>query len=399
MNAKRLTLIDTAAIPGGGELRLFQEGEHFSIKIAGSGDLMSTRMHGSEDALAALACRRFAARPAPRVLIGGLGLGFTLAAALRHLGPGAEVVVAELVPGVVAWNRDVLGAHAGHPLRDARAVVRAVDVAQLLRGARAAYDAVMLDVDNGPDGLTHAGNEWLYSPAGLRAIHAALRPGGVLTVWSAGPDRQFTERLRRNGYAVEEVTVRAHGNKGARHTVWVAGKGRDSGEGRDSGVGIGDSRADAGATRRGAAGRVGKPRGGAPAPHGTAPHEKTAGGTSDRGSVAPRGKPASGSGDSRGESAAARRKPAAGEHAARRGTVAPRKKAASGTNDPGSGSAAPRGKAAGGTDNLRGGNVAPRRKPTRSSDAAGPARMPQTGNPKGKPGDSRTDGTARPKRR
>lgn len=352
MNAKRLTLIDTAAIPGGGELRLFQEGEHFSIKIAGSGDLMSTRMHGSEDALAALACRRLAARPAPRVLIGGLGLGFTLAAALRHLGPGAEVVVAELVPGVIAWNRDVLGAPAGHPLRDARAVVRAVDVAELLRGARAAYDAVMLDVDNGPDGLTHAGNEWLYSPAGLRAIHAALRPGGVLTVWSAGPDRQFTERLRRNGYAVEEVTVRAHGNKGARHRVWVAGKGRDSG------VGIGDSQADAGATPRGGAVGIDKPRGG-----GAASHGKTAGGTSNRGSIAPRGKPAAGSGNPRRESVAVRGKPAGG------------------ATDP------------------RGGSTAPRRKPASGSDAVRLTGTTQAGKPTAEPGDPRTDGTARPKRR
>lgn len=284
MNAKRLTLLDTAAIPGGGELRLFQEGEHFSIKIAGSGDLMSTRMHGSEDALAELACRRVATQPAPRVLIGGLGLGFTLAAALRQLGPGAEVVVAELVPGVVAWNRDVLGAHAGHPLRDPRAVVQAVDVVRLLRGAHAAYDAVMLDVDNGPDGLTHAGNEWLYTPAGLRAIHAALRPGGVLAVWSAGPDRQFTGRLRSHGYAVEEVTVRAHGNRGARHLVWVAQKGRAPA------VGLRKPHAAAGAVR---------------------------------------GKPAGASGDSRSESGM-RRKPASGTSDPRSGDAAPRRKPANG---------------------------------------------------------------------
>lgn len=334
MNAKRLTLLDTAAIPGGGELRLFQEGEHFSIKIAGSGDLMSTRMHGSEDALAELACRRVAARPAPRVLIGGLGLGFTLAAALRHMGPRAEVVVAELVPGVVAWNRDVLGAHAGHPLRDPRAVVQAVDVTQLLRGTRAAYDAVMLDVDNGPDGLTHAGNEWLYSPAGLRAIHAALRPGGVLTVWSAGPDRQFTERLRRNGFLVEEVTVRAHGNKGARHKVWVAGKGQDPG------AGIGDSRATGAAARREAAGGIGKPRGGA-----AVAREKPAGPAGDRDSIAPRGKP---EGKTRGR---------------------------------------------------RDGGIAPRGKPAGGGDLVRPAGAAQSGNPTSRPGDSRTDGTARPKRR
>jgi spermidine synthase len=222
MNAKRLQLIDTAPIPGGGELRLFQEGEHFSIKIAGTGDLMSTRMHGSEDALAELACTRIAARPKARVLVGGLGLGFTLAAALRHLRADAEVVVAELVPGVVAWNRDVLGVHAGHPLADSRAVVRETDVAHLLRGERNAYDAILLDVDNGPDGLTHAGNAWIYGTSGLGAIHAALRNGGILTVWSAGPDAGFSARLRKSGFAVEEIPVRAHGNKGARHLIWRA---------------------------------------------------------------------------------------------------------------------------------------------------------------------------------
>ncbi len=222
MNAKRLQLIDTAPIPGGGELRLFQEGEHFSIKIAGTGDLMSTRMHGSEDALAELACTRIAARPKVRVLVGGLGLGFTLAAALRQLRDDAEVVVAELVPGVVAWNREVLGAHAGHPLADVRTVVRETDVVQLLRRERNAYDAILLDVDNGPDGLTHASNAWIYSTSGLSTIHAALRSDGILTVWSAGPDPAFSTRLRKSRFAVEEIPVRAHGNKGSRHLIWRA---------------------------------------------------------------------------------------------------------------------------------------------------------------------------------
>lgn len=221
-NARRLQLIDTAPIPGGGELRLFREGEHFTIKIAGTGDLMSTRMHGSEDALAELACARIAARPKARVLVGGLGLGFTLAAALRHLRADAEVVVAELVPGVVAWNRDVLGAHAGHPLADARTTVREIDVAQLLRSQRSSYDAIMLDVDNGPDGLTHAANGWIYSASGLATLHAALRADGILTIWSAGPDPAFSTRLRKSAFAVEEIPVRAHGNKGARHLIWRA---------------------------------------------------------------------------------------------------------------------------------------------------------------------------------
>lgn len=225
MNAKRLQLIDTAPIPGGGELRLFREGEHFSIKIAGTGDLMSTRMHGSEDALAELACTRIAARPKARVLVGGLGLGFTLAVALRQLRDDAEVVVAELVPGVITWNREVLGAHAGHPLADARTVVRETDVVQLLRRERNAYDAILLDVDNGPDGLTHAGNAWIYSASGLGSIQTALRAGGVVTIWSAGPDPAFSARLRKCGFAVEEIPVRAHGNKGSRHLIWRAQRG------------------------------------------------------------------------------------------------------------------------------------------------------------------------------
>lgn len=222
MNARRLQLIDTAAIPGGGELRLFQEGEHYSIKVAGSGDLMSTRMHGSEDQLAELGCRHIAGRGNVRVLVGGLGLGFTLAAALRQVGADAEVVVAELVPGVVRWNRELLGGFAGHPLADPRVQVRETDVAKLLRGGRAQYDAILLDVDNGPGGLVQAGNEWIYAASGLGHIHAALRAGGVVAVWSAGPDRRFTGRLRAGGFQVEEIGVRAHGNKGARHLIWLA---------------------------------------------------------------------------------------------------------------------------------------------------------------------------------
>ncbi len=221
--APRMLLLDTAPIPGnGGELRLFQEGEHFSIKIAGSGDLMSTRMHGSEDALAQLACARISGCAQPRVLIGGLGMGFTLAATLAALGDRGRIEVAELVPGVIEWNRGALGAHAGYPLRDARVEVHAADVAGLLRTQRDRYDAVLLDVDNGPEGLTHVGNDWLYSHRGLAAALAALRPGGVLAVWSAHPDRAFCNRLRDSGFTVEEVPVRAHGNKGARHRIWLA---------------------------------------------------------------------------------------------------------------------------------------------------------------------------------
>lgn len=221
----RPELIATAPIPdGGGELRLFREGPEFSIKIAGGGELMHSRAHGSEDRLAEITCTRIAARPAPRVLIGGLGMGFTLAAALKHLGPTATVVVAELVPAVVEWNHGPLGEHAGRPLTDARASVEVGDVALVLQRERAAFDAILLDVDNGPQGLTHKRNDWLYSLPGLEAAMAALRPGGVLAIWSAGPDPLFTIRLKKARFRVEQVPVRAHGNKGARHLIWLAWK-------------------------------------------------------------------------------------------------------------------------------------------------------------------------------
>ncbi len=220
----RMTLVDVAPIPGGGELRLFSEGEHFSIKIAGGGDLMSTRMHGSEDALARIGCERVAGVANPRVLIGGLGMGFTLAAALVQLGMSAKIIVAELVPGVVAWNRGPLGKHSGYPINDARVDVLETDVAALIKAGHSAFDAILLDVDNGPDGITQVGNDWLYALPGLAASMAALRPNGVLAIWSAHADRKFSERLRQAGFEVDEIPVRAHGNKGARHLIWIARK-------------------------------------------------------------------------------------------------------------------------------------------------------------------------------
>jgi len=225
---KPWNLIDSTEIPAaGGELRLYRRGEEYSIMIVGGGELMNSRMHGSEDALAELGCAHLAGQARPRVLIGGLGMGFTLAAALAQLGPAAEVVVAELVPAVVKWNRDYLGPFAGQPLADPRSTVSIGDVAVLLRKARGDYDAILLDVDNGPEGLTHRENDWLYSDAGLQAAFTALRPDGVLAVWSAGPDHAFGERLRCLGFLVEEHRVRAHGSgKGARHTIWIARRGR-----------------------------------------------------------------------------------------------------------------------------------------------------------------------------
>lgn len=221
----KFELIGTATIPGqGSELRLLRRNSEFSIKIAGkTGELMNSRLHGSEDALAELACEPVKTRPGARVLIGGLGMGFTLAAALKTLGADAEVVVAELVPEVAEWNRGPMGMVAGHPLNDARTTLSVGDVGKLLRTEKQAFDAIMLDVDNGPEGLTRKENDWIYSPKGLEATQEALRPDGVLAIWSAGRDPSFTERLRRVGFMVEEKVVRAHRpGKGARHVIWLA---------------------------------------------------------------------------------------------------------------------------------------------------------------------------------
>ena len=219
----RWELIDTAAIPkGGGELRLLRRNDEFTIRIAGHGDLMSSRTHGSEDALGVLACEPLAARPEARVLIGGLGMGFTLAAALDCLAADAQVVVAELVSGVVRWNRDELGECAGRPLGDDRVQIVEADVGHLIRDVDAGYDAILLDVDNGPEGLTHAANNRLYSLDGLIDAYHALRPQGTLAVWSASPAPSFIGRLNKVGFTVDERRVRAHGGKGSRHVIWLA---------------------------------------------------------------------------------------------------------------------------------------------------------------------------------
>jgi spermidine synthase len=219
-------LIDRAPVPGhGAELRLYRRGAEFSIRLD-AGELMNSRAHGSEEALAELACARIAERPCPRVLIGGLGMGYTTAAALCRLGAEARVRVAELVPAVVKWNRGVLGKLAGHPLQDARVSVCEADIARVLRVEQQAYDAILLDVDNGPEGFCRKGNDWLYARAGLAAAFAALRPAGVLAVWSAGPDRAFFKRLHQAGFSVNEVRVRARAaDKGGRHTIWLAVRG------------------------------------------------------------------------------------------------------------------------------------------------------------------------------
>lgn len=200
-----------------------QRGGEFSI-VLGNIELMNSRLSGSEEALARMACARLA-RPNPRILIGGLGMGFTLRAALGQLGPDARIEVAELVPAVALWARNQLAGIFDGSLADPRLSLWEGDVGGIIRSRPAAYDAILLDVDNGPSGFTRDANDGLYDTAGLGAARTALRPGGVLAVWSTGPDRGFTDRLRRTGFAVEERTVRAtRAGRGARHVIWMATK-------------------------------------------------------------------------------------------------------------------------------------------------------------------------------
>jgi len=217
------THLDSAAVPDqGGELRLMRRGEEYSI-MAGPTELMNSRLSGSEEALATLVSDRLQDRPAPRILIGGYGMGFTLRAALASLGPKAQVVVAELVPAVIAWARGPMAHLTGGGLDDPRVTVVEGDVGTLIAEALGAYDAILLDVDNGPEGLSRAANDRLYDRAGLDAARRALRPGGILAVWSSSPSAPFNQRLRKAGYAVEERRVRAsRAGRGARHMIWLA---------------------------------------------------------------------------------------------------------------------------------------------------------------------------------
>lgn len=217
------SLLDTAQVPGGdGELRLMQRGAEFSIRL-GHNELMNSRVSGSEEALASLACAKIQGHAQPNILIGGLGMGFTLRAALAVVGPQASIVVAELVPAVVNWAQGPMGDVFGNSLTDPRVIVHDADVGQMIRSRRSAYDAILLDVDNGPEGLTRQANDALYDSDGLHAARAALRDGGVLAVWSSGPDQAFTRRLRKSGFDVDEVRVRATRSRGgARHVIWIA---------------------------------------------------------------------------------------------------------------------------------------------------------------------------------
>ena len=216
-------LVDTTTIPGeASPMYLYRRGEEYSIRI-GHHELMNNREHGSEDALAELVCKRLSGKV--RVLVGGLGMGFTLAAVLRDVSRDSEVVVAELVPAVVRWHRGVLAKVSNGALDDKRVVIREADVAHVIAEKREAFDAILLDVDNGPAGLTSKTNDRLYGLNGLRSAYAALRPKGILAIWAADPDPRFTKRLQQVGFTAEEIRVRGHGRKGQRYLIWLATRG------------------------------------------------------------------------------------------------------------------------------------------------------------------------------
>ncbi len=209
-----------ARVPGG-ELVLSRRGVEFAIRLRGA-ELMNSRAHQSEELLATLACKRLSEQPGVRVLIGGLGMGFTARAALGALAADARVEIAELVPEVIEWNRGPLAHLAGHPLDDPRVTVKLVDVARLIGDAEGVYQAIMLDVDNGPDAFTAPGNAALYGAPGLKRARHALVAKGVLAVWSVEDDPAFTGRLTGVGFVVEQHKVAPRSGSGARHVLWIA---------------------------------------------------------------------------------------------------------------------------------------------------------------------------------
>ena len=219
------TLVDTATVPGGGdELRLKRRGSEFSIML-GTNELMNSRLSGSEEALARLSIDKIRSHRQPAVLIGGLGMGFTLRAALAELPQEARVVVAELVPAVIRWAKNEMSEVFQGCLDDSRVTTVDADVGELIRRDKAAYDAILLDVDNGPEALTREENDRIYDAGGLGAAKAALKPGGVLSVWSSAPDSRFTRRLQSAGFTVEEVPTRASTKgRGAKHMIWLGVK-------------------------------------------------------------------------------------------------------------------------------------------------------------------------------
>jgi len=218
-----LELLGETQTPDGTALKLARRGNEYII-LADGKTLMSSRMHGSEEALATFGCRYARTLDRPCVLVGGLGMGFTLRATLDLLPRSAAVVVAELAPAVVEWNQGPLGPLAGHPLKDKRVRVDVRDVAVTLRAATAQFDAVLLDVDNGPEALTATSNNRMYDNSGVAAAHASLKPGGVLAIWSAREDRKFEQRLRYAGFKVEVEHVRGRLKKGGPHHVIFLGR-------------------------------------------------------------------------------------------------------------------------------------------------------------------------------
>ena len=214
--------LDSGDVPGeSGALRLMRRGDEFSI-VVGTIELMNNRLNGSERALAEITCARLADRPHANLLVGGLGMGFTLRAALDNLGPEARVTVAEIVPAVARWARGPLAHLFSGSLDDPRVSLREMDVGALIRSQAGAFDAILLDVDNGPEGLMRRENDRLYDVRGLAEARAALRPNGILGVWSQGPDRMFKARLQRSGFSVDELRVAANGRSGRRHVLWLA---------------------------------------------------------------------------------------------------------------------------------------------------------------------------------
>ena len=218
--------IDTAEVPGGGHLELFRQGKEWSIWVGGDPLMTSTRS-GSEEALAELGCRSLQGKPGGTVLVGGLGMGFTLAATLRLCGPEAQVTVSELVPAVHAWNLAHLGEVAGHPLDDPRTHVDLRDVALVMDESPARYDAILLDVDNGPSAMTQDDNGKLYKASGLAKIRRALKPGGIVAFWSAYADPRFLRTLEQAGFKAAEHKAGAHKGRGSRHVIWTGEKGRN----------------------------------------------------------------------------------------------------------------------------------------------------------------------------
>src|SRR5882757_6774922 len=218
-------VLDTAKVPGGDEvLRLKQRGAEFVIML-GDNQLMSNRLSATEQALATIACDGLRTAKQPRILIGGLGMGFTLRAALKILGLQAQITVAELVPAVVEWARGPMAEIFAGSLDDPRVTIRETDVGELIRAGKQTYDVILLDVDNGPEGLSRESNDVLYDDKGLRAAHAALKPGGVLAIWSSAPHPEFNARLRKTKFAVKEIPIRAKGPRGgAQHHIWTAAR-------------------------------------------------------------------------------------------------------------------------------------------------------------------------------